>query len=173
MKRIILGIVFALLTMTSCFATAGDDVAQKPSCSYCGMDREKFGHSRLLIKYEDGTEVGTCSLHCAAIDMAINIDRAPAAIMVGDYGTRRLIDAEKAFWVIGGTKQGVMSTRAKWAFGERKDAEAFVAANSGTIAGFEEAIKAAYEDLYADTKMIRDRRKMKQQKMMEQQKGAK
>lgn len=39
--------------------------------------------------------------------------------MVGDYNTKRLIDAEKAVWVIGGGKQGVMTKRAKWAFEKR------------------------------------------------------
>jgi hypothetical protein len=34
-------------------------------------------------------------------------------------------------------------------------------------ATFDEAMKAAYEDMYTDTKMIREKRKMMKQKMME------
>lgn len=83
---------------------------------------------------------------------------------MGDYNTKNLIDAEKAFWVIGGSKKGVMAERAKWAFEKRDEAERFMRENGGKLATFEEAMKAAYEDMYQDTKMIREMRKMK--KMM-------
>ncbi|MEI6153272.1 MAG: nitrous oxide reductase accessory protein NosL [Deltaproteobacteria bacterium] len=142
------------------------DVDKHKACSYCGMDRGQFAHSRVLITYDNGTEFGACSLHCAAVDLAVNLDKTPKSIQVGDYTTKKLIDAEQAFWVIGGNKPGVMSKRAKWAFENKVDAEAFVKANGGSIATFDEAIKAAYEDMYADTKMIRDKRKMMKQKKM-------
>ena len=80
----------------------------------------------MLVVYDDGTEVGVCSLHCAAIDLAINIDKTPKTIYVGDFNTKKLIDAEQAFWVIGGNKPGVMTKRAKWAFEKKADAEAFI-----------------------------------------------
>jgi nitrous oxide reductase accessory protein NosL len=119
----------------------------------------------MLVVYDDGTEVGACSLHCAAIDLAINIDKTPKTIYVGDFNTKKLIDAEKALWVIGGNKPGVMTKRAKWAFEKKADADAFIAKEGGTIANFDQAISASYEDIYADTKMIRERRKMKRMQM--------
>jgi hypothetical protein len=125
------------------------------------MDREKFAHSRMLVEYEDGTSLGTCSLHCLAVELATHIDKTPKAIFVGDFKEKTLVDVEKAFWVIGGSKMGVMTKRAKWAFGKKEDAEKFKAENGGDLASFEQAIKASYEDMYADTKMIRERRKMK------------
>ncbi len=67
----------------------------------------------------------------------------------------------KASWVIGGNKMGVMTKRAKWAFGAKEDAEKFIKENGGDLASFEQAIEAAYEDMYADIKMIRERRKMR------------
>ena len=140
---------------------AADDIAKHKSCPHCGMDRGQYAHSRMLIVYDDNTEAGVCSLHCAAIDLAINIDKAPKTIYVGDYNTRKLIDAEQAFWVIGGNKPGVMTKRAKWAFEKKADAEAFVQKEGGVLATFEAAIKTAYEDIYADTKMIREKRKMR------------
>jgi hypothetical protein len=125
------------------------------------MDREKFAHSRMLVEYEDGTSLGTCSLHCLAVELAIHIDKTPKTTLVGDYNSKTLIDAEKAFWVIGGSKMGVMTKRAKWAFGKKEDAEKFKTENGGDLASFEQVIKASYEDMYADTKMIRERRKMR------------
>lgn len=139
------------------------DIAAHSSCKYCGMDREKFAHSRMLIEFDDGSSVATCSLHCSAVDLANNIDKSPKVIKVADFATKQLIDAEKAIWVIGGNKPGVMTRTAKWAFTGRDGAEAFIKANGGRVAAFEEAIKAAYEDMYTDTRMIRDKRKMKRQ----------
>ncbi len=77
-----------------------EDVKANPSCKYCGMDRHQFAHSRMVIEYDDGTKVGVCSLHCAAIDLSLNIDKTPQAIWVADYNTKKLIEAEKASWVI-------------------------------------------------------------------------
>ena len=142
-------------------AFAHEDIKKYPSCKYCGMDREKFGHSRMLVEYDDGTSLGTCSLHCMAVELAIHIDKTPKAILVGDYNLKTLMDAEKATWIIGGNKMGVMTKRAKWAFEKKEDAEKFKAENGGDLASFEKTIKAAYEDMYADIKMIRERRKMK------------
>jgi len=162
-KRGVVALAMALCLFTGMFvlAQAQEDVQKHPSCKYCGMDREKFGHSRILIEYDGASGVGTCSIHCAAIDLAINIDKTPKAIQVGDYNSKALIDAAKASWVIGGSKMGVMTKRAKWAFENGQDAEKFIKENGGRIATFDEAMKAAYEDMYGDTKMIRERRKMR------------
>jgi len=81
-------------------------------------------------------------------------------VKVGDFNSKKLIDAEKAFWVIGGNKPGVMTKKAKWAFENKADAEKFIAENGGSLSTFDEAMKAAYEDMYDDTKMIREKRKM-------------
>ena len=135
------------------------DVKDGPSCKYCGMDRAKFASSRMLVEYDDGTKLSACSLHCVAVDLANQIDRTPAAIKVADTNTQALVDAEKAVWVLGGAKPGVMTKRAKWAFADKAGADAFVKQNGGTIVSFEDAVKAAYEDLYQDNKMIREKRK--------------
>ena len=149
---------FALTTVLF----AQDDIKQHPSCKYCGMDRASFAHSRFYVVYEDGETQGACSLHCAAIEFAVHIDKTPKTMQVGDYYSKILVDADKAFWVLGGNKPGVMTQRAKWAFGKKEDAEKFMAENGGSLISSEQAFKAAFEDMYADTKMIQDRRKMRQ-----------
>jgi len=161
MKKTVIVVLAVLVTAAFTAFGQGDDIKQHPSCKYCGMDREKFGHSRMLIEYDDGTSVGTCSVHCAAVDLALNIDKTPKALMVGDLGTKKLIDAEKASWVINGNKPGVMTKRAKWAFEKKEDADKFIKENGGSLSTFDEAVKLAYEDMYQDTKMIREKRKMK------------
>jgi copper chaperone NosL len=163
MKRILILVVFCVmgLLFVNSELMAAEDIHKHKACSYCGMDRGMFSHSRMLIEYDDGTSVGVCSIHCAAVDMAVRIDKTPKSIMVADYNSKELIDAGKAFWTIGGNKMGVMTKRAKWAFMNKADAQNFIKKNGGKLATFDEAMKAAYEDMYADTKMIRDKRKMK------------
>src|SRR5512147_1541446 len=51
----------------------GDDGRQAPACQYCGMELLKFAHSRMVVDYDDGSSVAVCSLHCAAVDLALNI----------------------------------------------------------------------------------------------------
>jgi nitrous oxide reductase accessory protein NosL len=156
-------LVFAGLTFAE---QTKDDISVHKGCKYCGMDRGAYNFSRMLIEYDDGMNVAFCSIHCAAVDLANSIDKTPKAIRVGDFNGKHLIDGEKAFWVIGGNKPGVMSKRGKWAFEKKDDAENFMKTNQGKLVSFEEAMKAAYEDMYEDTKAIRERRKMKRMKMM-------
>ncbi len=158
-KSVVMMVIVLLVCALTVFAQ-GDDVKQFPSCKQCGMDREKFGHARMLIEYEDGSAAGTCSIHCAAVELALTIDKTPRRILVADLGTRKLTDAEKASWVIGGNKPGVMTKRAKWAFEKKEDADKFITENGGTAAAFDEVMKLAYDDMYQDTKMIREKRKM-------------
>ncbi len=126
------------------------------------MDRQMFSHSRMHIAYDNGSFTGICSLHCAALDLGLTMDKTPTAILVADYGTKKLIDAEKAIWVVGGSVQGVMTRNAKWAFENKADAEKFIKQNGGALADFDGAIKLAYDEMYHDTKIIRDNRKKKQ-----------
>jgi copper chaperone NosL len=153
-----------MLVGIGALALAQSDIDTHAACQYCGMDRKMHAHSRMLLVFDDGSEVGTCSLHCVAVDMALNIDKVIKSMKVADYNTKNLIDADKAFWVIGGVKPGVMSKRAKWAFGNKADAEAFIRDNQGALADFEAAIKATYEDMYSDTQMIREKRMAKNMK---------
>lgn len=166
-KKIVFGIAMAFYVLSGSFLwAANDDVKKIPECLHCGMNRETFAHSRMLIVYNDGSKVGFCSLHCASLNMALNLDKTPSIIGVGDYNKKQLIYAEKAVWVIGGSKQGVMTQNAKWAFAEKTDAEKYLAENGGRIAGFDEVLQTAYEDLGRDTKMIREKRKIAKMKKM-------
>src|SRR5512138_795805 len=105
-------ISFIALAMTSIIVSvvmAGNDIDEFRSCNNCGMDRKAYGYSRMLVTYKDGARIGVCSLHCAVTDVDANKGRDVASLMVADRNSRTLIDAEKAFWVIGGKKRGVMT----------------------------------------------------------------
>jgi len=126
----------------------GDDIAAHPDCAYCGMDRKQYAYSRVLLKYTDGSETALCSVHCAGLDLALHPEKVPERIMVGTYDRGNLVDAGKAFWVLGGSKQGVMSIRGKWAFEKKEDAGAFMREFGGATAGFRDIMTAAFEDMW-------------------------
>lgn len=142
-------------------AVSAPDITAHPSCPLCGMDRARFAHSRVLITHADASTAGFCSLHCAALDLALHLDDAPVRIQVADKNTRELVDADAAFWVLGGKSPGVMTRSANWAFAKTADAEAFASAEGGTLGTFEDALRAAYANMYDDTRMIREKRARK------------
>lgn len=122
------------------------DVQEHKSCFHCGMDREKFSRSRMLISYADGTSVGTCSIHCLVTERSATKEKVITKIEVGDYDTRLLIDAENAFWVIGGDQRGVMTRTPKWAFATKDAAEAFIRKHGGSLASYKEALELAEKE---------------------------
>ena len=143
------------------FPAQEEDLLRFPQCRHCRMHRSHYAQSRMLIEYSDGAESGLCSIHCLAVDLVLNTDKTPKQMMAADYVTRRLIDAESAFWVLGGAKRGVMTQRAKWAFDSVKNAESFIGTHGGAKVSFEQALAAAFHDMYADSKIIRSKRKLK------------
>jgi nitrous oxide reductase accessory protein NosL len=146
MKKLWIAVLLVLSLGTVCCA-AESKVEAPDACAKCGMDRTKFGHSRMIVTYEDGTSAGTCSLNCVVTDMKAAKGKTVKSFQVADYNTRKLVDAKTAAWVIGGSKRGVMTPVAKWAFADKKDAAAFIKANGGSAATFDEVLKAAEKEL--------------------------
>jgi hypothetical protein len=55
-------------------------------------------------------------INCTVQDLHANPGKKVKALLVADYNTRKLMEAERVFWVIGGKVEGVMTARPKWAF---------------------------------------------------------
>ena len=142
MIRYLMFLSMSLLLMTSP-GFAADTVEKPLSCEQCGMNREIFARSRMVVVYADGATAGTCSIHCAVIEMKAHKGKKVRSLEVADYDTSKLIDAENAVWVIGGSKSGVMTAEPKWAFAAKAEAERFVKENGGRVATFGEALELA------------------------------
>lgn len=144
MKKMISSVltVVCLLSFGSS-ALASGPIEEPRSCWQCGMDRVAFAYSRMLLIYDDGATTGLCSIHCADKDMKAHSGHRVASFWVADYGTRELIDARKAIWVMGGQQQGVMTSQPKWAFAREADARKFIAENGGELFGFDAVLAAA------------------------------
>lgn len=157
-----------------------DELAKYPRCPYCGMERAKFSHTRHLLVYEDDSVDGTCSLHCAAISLSLNMDRGPKAIYAGDAGSkdaiRPLVLVDKAFYVIDPSKTGTMTRVSKFAYADRALAEAAASVEAAAKAGakivdFNAALTAAYLGMAEDTIMLRKRRAEMRRKLMQSAAG--
>jgi len=127
----------------------------------------------MVVHYSDDLYDGTCSLHCAAISLSVNLDRDPKAIWVADNAAagdvKPLIEVDQASFLVGSSIKGVMTKRSKVAFGSADAAKAAQAANGGEIANFDGALLAACTDMAGDVTMIRKMRAERRKKMMEQQ----
>lgn len=147
MKKLyaVLIVLLPLLSWGTAFAQS--DIDQHRDCIHCGMDRKAFGYSRMLVQYEDGTSVGVCSLRCIVTELDANKNRKVKAIQVADRNTRTLIDVEKAVWVLGGSKRGVMTMNPKWAFETKAAADAFIKEFGGAIVSWPEALAAAQKEV--------------------------
>ncbi|MBU0498851.1 MAG: nitrous oxide reductase accessory protein NosL [Gammaproteobacteria bacterium] len=147
-----------------------NELEKYPHCPYCGMNRTKFNHSRHLVQYSDDLVDGTCSLHCLAVSLSLNLDRVPKAIYAADFGAegeiKPLVNVDKASYLIGSKLKGTMSANSKMAFADAAKAKAAQAANGGETGGFNQALTAAYANMAQDTIMIRKRREEARQKMM-------
>jgi copper chaperone NosL len=153
-----------------------NDIEKYPKCPYCGMDRKQYHHSRMVIQYSDDLADGTCSLHCAAISLSLNVDREPKTLWVGDNGAagdvKPLVEVDKATFLIGSKIAGVMTANSKVAYGAEDAAKAAQAASGGELAKFDQALLVAYTDMSKDVSRIRKMRAERRKKMMEaQQKG--
>lgn len=146
-----------------------DELEKYPRCPYCGMDRRQWQHSRHLIHYDDERVDATCSLHCAAISLSLNIDRGPRAIYAADFGSgespRPLVDVDRATYLVGSSLPGTMSARSKMAFASHSRAEGLRQSEGGEIGDFDTALTAAYLDMASDTRMIRRRRAERRARM--------
>lgn len=146
------------------------DIEKFPKCPYCGMDRKKFHHSRMLIQYSDDLPDGTCSIHCAAISLSLNIDREPKAMWVGDNASgaevKPLVEVDKATFLIGSKIQGVMTAQSKVAYATEAAAKEAQAANGGELGNFDQALLAAYTSMSHDVSRIRKMRADRRHKAM-------
>ena len=148
-----------------------DELKKYPRCPYCGMNRKQWHHSRHLVQYDDGLVDGTCSIHCLAISLSLNLDRGPKAIYAADFGSdeaiKPLVNVDKATYLVGAKLKGTMSAVSKMAFASASQAQAAQGAKGGELARFDKALEQAYLGMARDTNMIRKRRGERRKKMMQ------
>ncbi|AXX91806.1 hypothetical protein CPU12_11395 [Malaciobacter molluscorum LMG 25693] len=134
----------------------------KYSCDICGMNLIKFNKTSHAVEFKDGKKQQYCSLHCLS-EVYKNHKNNIKSIQVVDTKTLNLIDAKKAYYVVGSSKPGTMSMISKYAFKDKKNATSFQKKFGGEIKTFEEALNIAINSLPKDNTMI-DKKRVKMAK---------
>ncbi len=151
-----------------------NELEKYPRCPYCGMSRTKWNHSRHLVQYDDDLVDGTCSIHCLAISLSLNLDRGPKAIYAADFGSdaeiKPLVEVDKTTYLIGSSLKGTMSKKSKMAFASADAAKAAQKANGGELGDFDATLKETYLGMAGDTMGIRKRRAERREMMMKKMK---
>ncbi len=145
-----------------------DELKKYPKCPYCGMDRTMWNHSRHLVHYDDDLVDGTCSLHCLAISLSLNLDRGIKAIYAADFGSdgkiKPLVNVNEATYLAGSDLPGTMTKQSKMAFSSHKAVQGARKKHGGELVVFDEALTRAYLNMAKDTAMIRKKRAAKRKK---------
>ena len=160
MKKIVFAIIFSLCG--ALFLHAGEFIKmasgepeliqkgdEKAYCPICGMSLKQYyktSHGAIL---EDGTATQYCSIRCLAADWS-RIEHRVKKVVVTDVKSEKLIDAKRAFYVIGSKVPGTMSAISKLAFENENDATAFAKENGGEVAMFDVAFAKARVSLQDD-----------------------
>lgn len=146
-------------------ATGNPELIQKGTkkewCPVCGMNIKMYYKTSHAVVLKNGSTRQYCSIRCLADDFA-NISGQIKEILVTDAKTEKLINAAKAFYVIGSDVDGTMSAVSKIAFGSKIDAVEFQKEHGGNIADFKAAFAAAKKSLTEDKSMT----SMKRQKVV-------
>lgn len=158
--------VFAGISYTLCFAlicfiflfTAGTAMGEefkiehpfknphkytdKTKCDNCGMDRNKWARTRHEFQTSQGNHY-TCSIHCASV-ISSRYKEDLKDVMVAEYlKPENMLQAEKAFFVIGSSAPGTMTVKSKIAFQSKEEAVKFSARYGGKIADFKGVLSEA------------------------------
>ena len=139
---------------------------QKMWCPVCGMNLKMFYKTSHAVVLKDGTKKQYCSIRCLAADWPHIADKVER-ILVVDAASGKLIDAHKAYYVVGSRVPGTMSMTSKIAFATRKDADAFRKKFGGKIVGFDEAFEMARKSLAKDSAMVAKKKRSRMYPMGE------
>ncbi len=145
-------LIFLSVVMLSVLAWSIQDVQAQRWCNLCAMDLQKYRLTKYILTMADGSLKYTCSIHCAAI---ISGKQKVEDVKVADYPTGDMINARKAFYLVGSDIKGVMSRVSKLAFQNKTDALKFQKKHGGRMTDFEGAVKAANLDMAEDMKMLK------------------
>lgn len=119
----------------------------KQRCDNCGMDRNKFARTRHEFQNAKG-KFHTCSIFCVAV-LTMKTQAKPEQVRVAEYfHPEKMLDADKAVYLIGSTAPGTMTLKSKIAFASRAEAEKFAADYGGQIGGFDVALSESDKEIH-------------------------
>lgn len=158
------GIIFSSLNAAEMFQTVEAKDAtliktdsSKEFCNVCGMHLTKYYKTNHTAEFKNGHKEQYCSLHCLS-EVHKDYEQKIKNIQVVDTNSLKLIDAKKAFYVVGSSKEGTMSSISEYAFLTKIEAEKFKKEFGGEIHTFEETLKLSKDKLDKDNEILDEKR---------------
>ena len=169
MKKMFLFLCFVAFTFGDMFQSVENSQAtilqsgnSKEYCPNCAMHLPKYYKTNHAVKFKDGTYRQFCSIHCLVDEQEMGYLRDKkdkiVQILAADAKTLKMIDAKKAYYVIGSKISGTMTGNSQYAFLSKADALSFQKENGGKLSDFDEAYKTSLKDFTNDLKMIKDKK---------------
>ena len=150
-----------------------NDIEKYPKCPYCGMDRKEHNKTRMLVQYADDLADGTCSIHCLALSLSLNIDRQPKNIWGPDFAAtaepRPLLPVDQLVYLIGADLKHAMTKKSKHSFASIEMAKEFQAKHGGTLGNFNDALRESYLGMSEDVAQIRKNREERRRRAQQKQ----
>lgn len=131
--------------------------SSKEFCNVCGMHLSKYYKTSHVTEFKNGHKEQYCSLHCQT-QIHEDHEEKIKNIQVVDTNSLKLIDAKKASYVVGSSKEGTMSSVSEYAFATKPEAEKFKNEFGGNIHSFDETLKLAKDKLKKDNELLDEKR---------------
>lgn len=127
-------------------------------CPNCGMMINMWARTRHSFLHPEG-DLTTCSIRCLA-DKTVSSGAGPSNVQVAMYiDPNKMVEVEKAAYVIGSTAAGTMTMKSKIAFADKASAEEFSSSYGGEVVDFQGAFTAAKMELPKSRMLIDQKRK--------------
>lgn len=149
MWKIVWGGLVVITLVVGYAVSRNADLRSHPACQTCGASRKACDHGRIVVEFVDGTKRADCGLHCLAENLVTQPGRTPKRFLVADYGSKRLIAADRAQWVIYDNRSQCRGSTASMAFSDPDDADRFIARYGGKLTDFDGVLKIAYAEAAA------------------------
>lgn len=118
----------------------------KEKCDNCRMNRNQWARTRHEFNTSKGT-FHTCSIHCVAA-LSGKMKENPLNVKVAEYlNPEKMLEADKALYVIASTAPGTMTSKSKIAFSSKEDADKFAVKYGGRVSDFGGALSEAKKEL--------------------------
>lgn len=126
-------------------------------CPLCSMNLKMFWKTSHWLTSSDGKTTGYCSIHCASKiyqKRPTDIDQWEVA----DYDMKTLINAHRAYFLIGSDLPGTMTPVSKLAFASHDVAKNYQKEHGGTIGTLDDALQRAIEGRGEDMALIKKKK---------------
>lgn len=149
--------LWTLVLVSGVFFFTAAQAEEQKWCPLCSMNLKMFWKTTHWLTFSDGKRIGYCSIHCASKVY----QKRPTEIdqwEVADYHMKTLINAHRAYFLIGSDLPGTMTPVSKLAFASRDVAKGYQKEHGGTLGTMDDALEHAIEGRGEDMALIKKKK---------------